>query len=540
MEKKNFFWLKILLFSLASVAGIFFNGGYSVFADINKDEADYLLSHYVYDNWISLPYEQTEVIRDAYVAGINNGLTHQQAANEANLVWHSVADSFNSSEPANRTIISSIRGLVWNFNKQDDGQIVLSPNISDTFTPTVAEQNRTFQAIINNRQYFDEDNVNNALDQTDNSQEQDNPAVDNSVSQNTDNSNVVNSLAGNQTSGQTTARCPEEGLEGVDFLFFHGPLVPCGVKKQCAGNNEGLSIHKPCTLCHFIVLIQNFFNLLLSLLIIVSIFMLTLAGVLYIISAGGKMMNLAKEIVEKTLLGFGLFLLSWLIVFTLISLLSANTSMIGKGENGIFQFTCDDDSAFWNFSDDTTHTNPDDPTHTNPDDPTHTNPSRPGIQTNDEVYGDQDARSVLIDGGIVIKDGVVVDGIKKNTADGVANVARQCSQAMGDKCNVVLTAALDGTHKNPDGSPSHYTGDKTDIRSRSTTPRLNEFLIGTSNTATASSIPIGEKVGHLTRVGTRNDDGAILFKDPEGHPWALEDQGTNNEHWDVNWGKTIQ
>jgi hypothetical protein len=161
---------------------------------------------------------------------------------------------------------------------------------------------------------------------------------------------------------QGTYSCPEgEGLQGMRFLFFHGPLVPCGVNKQCAGNNEGLSINKPCTLCHFIVLIQNFFNLLLSLLIVVSILMLTIAGVLYIISAGGKMTSMAKEIIQKTLLGFGLFLLSWLIIFTLLSLLSANTSMIGKGDNGIFQFTCDDDSAF--YVEPNHQQNPNPPTH---------------------------------------------------------------------------------------------------------------------------------------------------------------------------------
>ena len=143
----------------------------------------------------------------------------------------------------------------------------------------------------------------------------------------------------------TTTNCGEEGLEGQRFLFFRGPLVPCGVNKHCAGNNN-LSIDKPCTLCHFFVLIQNFFNFLLSLLIVVSIFMLTIAGVLYIISAGGKMATIAKEIIQKTLLGFTLFLLSWLIIFTLLKLLAVNTSMLGTGSSW-FQFTCDDESAFW-------------------------------------------------------------------------------------------------------------------------------------------------------------------------------------------------
>lgn len=159
-----------------------------------------------------------------------------------------------------------------------------------------------------------------------------------------------------------TASCGTEGLAGQRFLFFRGPLVPCGVNKHCAGDTNS-SINKPCTLCHFFVLIQNFFNFLLSLLIVVSIFMLTVAGVLYIISAGGKMATMAKEIIQKTLLGFGLFLLSWLIVFTLLKLLAVNTSMLGTGSNW-FQFTCNDNSAFWvnpqQHSDDTNQQHSDD------------------------------------------------------------------------------------------------------------------------------------------------------------------------------------
>ncbi len=362
--------------------------------------------------------------------------------------------------------------------------------------------------------------------------------------------------AGGTTAGGTTATgsgnanattdCGSEGLAGQRFLFFHGPLVPCGINKHCASDTGG-SINKPCTICHFFVLIQNFFNLLLSLLIVVSIFMLTVAGVLYIISAGGKMATTAKEIIHKTLLGFGLFLLSWLIVFTLLKLLDVNTSMLGTG-SGWFQFTCDDESAFWvPTNNGIVRPTPGIPVRPTPGVPVQPTPGAPvkpdpgttppPVSTND-TYNNEEARKVLGDAGVNIKNGVKVDGLQKVSADGLSNFNKQCNSAMSARCETILTAGLDGTHKT--GTQfTHANGYKTDIRSRNTTPNLNKFLIGTNNTAQAGNIAVGSKPGYLTRVGVR-EDGAILFKDPYGHPWALEDQGNNqNEHWDVNWGKKI-
>jgi len=54
----------------------------------------------------------------------------------------------------------------------------------------------------------------------------------------------------------------------------------------------------------------------------------------------------AKEIIKKTLIGFALFLGSWVIVFTVLNLLSANTSLIGKGGDKWFEFSCDTKSVF--------------------------------------------------------------------------------------------------------------------------------------------------------------------------------------------------
>lgn len=117
-----------------------------------------------------------------------------------------------------------------------------------------------------------------------------------------------------------------------------------------------------------------------------------------------------------------------------------------------------------------------------------------------------------------IKKGVNVEGVKSATVDNLGEASKKCRAIMGSH-NVWITAALEGSHKNPDNKLSYYTGDKVDVRSRRTTPNWNKFLIGASDTSTASSIPKGQKVGHLTRAGIRSD-GTILFKDDEGRPWA--------------------
>ncbi len=141
--------------------------------------------------------------------------------------------------------------------------------------------------------------------------------------------------------------CPEEGVQGVDFLFFRGPLVPCGRQADCP-DSEGNQHDETqvCTLCHLLILIKNVFDLILSLLIIVSLVMITAGGVIYVVSSGNaNLKTVAKNLITKTLVGFGLFLLSWLIVLTVLHFLSTNTQMLGGGSNW-FEFECQTQSAF--------------------------------------------------------------------------------------------------------------------------------------------------------------------------------------------------
>ena len=562
MWKSRHFLLQIGLLMFLT-AGLFLFYGQQVKAAINNDNADYLLSHYAYNNWVSLPFEQRQITREVYIQGINNGLTHQQAVNEAHNVWNSVGNSTTSSGASNQTILSSTPGLSWNFQKQENGNMSLTGNFSNNFHPTVPEENRNFQAIINNRQYNDNDSnngnvdINNAMNQMDNSQEQDNPTLrgdQTTTNQSAPGSMIHSSGHNTSSSGQSTTECPEgEGLQGMRFLFFHGPLVPCGVNKQCAGNNEGLSINKPCTLCHFIVLIQNFFNLLLSLLIVVSIFMLTVAGVLYIISAGGKMTSMAKEIIQKTLLGFGLFLLSWLIIFTLLSLLSANTSMIGKGDNGIFQFTCDDDSAF--YVEPNHQQNPNPPTHQqNPNLPNSQqapNPSSPSLTSANALAQDQAYRDILRGVGVSINNDnhctsqgqsgcttlvgaqeYTINKIMQLKADDCPNCDVQVNAVTDkwiDNNGVAHTNNLHSTR----GQYSHDNGYKVDYAGASS---LSNYFVGTANSTAINNIPQGQTSGALRRDGYRNagEYSGPIFYDNEGNQYVYE---TQKGIWDVTYNR---
>ncbi|MCK5080531.1 MAG: hypothetical protein KAQ63_00045 [Candidatus Moranbacteria bacterium] len=135
----------------------------------------------------------------------------------------------------------------------------------------------------------------------------------------------------------------QEGSTG-GFLLLKGHLVPCGRQTNDPGTptNETES----CTLCHLFLLLKNVFDLMLSLLIVTAILLLTIGGVVYIVSMGNpSLVGIAKNIITKTLIGFALMLAGWLLVFTLLTFLSTG-NMVGKGTTSWFEFTCDTNSQF--------------------------------------------------------------------------------------------------------------------------------------------------------------------------------------------------
>ncbi len=141
-----------------------------------------------------------------------------------------------------------------------------------------------------------------------------------------------------------TATEYQEGATG-DFLLLKGHIVPCGRKTDDPGTTT-IKETDECTLCHLFLMLKNVFDLILSLLIIVSILLITIGGVVYIVSTGNSnLTGIAKNIITKTLIGFAVMLISWLLVFTLLTFLSTG-DMVGKDADHWFEFTCDSNSRF--------------------------------------------------------------------------------------------------------------------------------------------------------------------------------------------------
>lgn len=141
---------------------------------------------------------------------------------------------------------------------------------------------------------------------------------------------------------------PTEGVAG-SYLTLERSLVPCG--RKCNDGRTSYDETCNCTLCHLLILAKNIFDLLLAWLIIVSLVMLTVAGVLFILSSGNaSIRQIAKTIVARTLAGFGIFVLSWLIVYTILVFISADPDsgggMLGLGSGGTwYEFTCETENS---------------------------------------------------------------------------------------------------------------------------------------------------------------------------------------------------
>ena len=254
---------------------------------------------------------------------------------------------------------------------------------------------------------------------------------------------------------------------------------------------------------------------------------------------------MAKEIIQKTLVGFGLFLLSWLIIFTLLSLLSANTSMIGKGDNGIFQFTCDDDSAFYvepQDNDDTDSRDNDD-TNARENDATleqndNDNRNQEPIVVNpttDDARKEAENRTKLRLGNVDINHGrcprgetrgcTNVGGLKDVAIEGVIGIKKDCPS-----CTVMITGGSEGGHK------THSDGRHIDLRPTSS---LNRHMTGESNyKKIIENTKVGDTTNGFTRIAdTPGVHGGPTLKDKNGNTYVLEGVTTKGReanikpHW---------
>ncbi len=97
-------------------------------------------------------------------------------------------------------------------------------------------------------------------------------------------------------------------------------VIPCG-----SGAND------PCTICHFIVGFKNLIDWGKNILIALSITMMTIAGVIYIISSGDpEMIKRAKSLAVNTVIGFSLMLGAWLMINTTFWIFSAKSTTVNS------------------------------------------------------------------------------------------------------------------------------------------------------------------------------------------------------------------
>lgn len=119
-------------------------------------------------------------------------------------------------------------------------------------------------------------------------------------------------------------------------------LVPCG---------SGSDVSNACTLCHLIVGIYNLVNWGKNILITITIVAIFISGIMYIVSTGTALMEQAKKFLGASIAGFAIVLCGWLMVATVMWVLSAKTDLGIEKENsnwyglGSVSYTCDTKST---------------------------------------------------------------------------------------------------------------------------------------------------------------------------------------------------
>lgn len=116
-------------------------------------------------------------------------------------------------------------------------------------------------------------------------------------------------------------------------------LVPCGQ----TSDDGATSIREdaPCTLCHLVVGGKGIIDYGLGLMTYAAIAVIVAMAILYIVSTGNQgLMETAKKGIFAALIGFGVMLGAWLLVNTMLRLLSVNTIEGLQRDRSMFGFTC--------------------------------------------------------------------------------------------------------------------------------------------------------------------------------------------------------
>jgi hypothetical protein len=137
---------------------------------------------------------------------------------------------------------------------------------------------------------------------------------------------------------------------GDKYIAYDG-LVPCG-KCSLAGVNvndkgeytsggEDRQMEIPCQLCHIFVMIKGIFDfLLLKIVPAVAILLLTVGGIIFLVSRGNPgTLAQARNILTSTMVGLVAIFASWLIINTVFTFIGL-AEWTGNLKDGWFQINC--------------------------------------------------------------------------------------------------------------------------------------------------------------------------------------------------------
>lgn len=124
----------------------------------------------------------------------------------------------------------------------------------------------------------------------------------------------------------------------ISFL----PLLASAGVVPCANSEHP----EPCTLCHFIVGFNDLINYGFKILVFVALTGLVISGIMYILSAGSEeMIKTAKTFIKQILFGFGIVLLGWVFIFTVMNYFGVKSDLGIQKADGWTKFTCSTEST---------------------------------------------------------------------------------------------------------------------------------------------------------------------------------------------------
>jgi len=122
-------------------------------------------------------------------------------------------------------------------------------------------------------------------------------------------------------------------------------LVPCG---RSVDDLSTATVNETdaCTMCHILLGGKGIIDWGMGVMVIVGIMLIMISGVVYIVSVGDSgRMTYAKGMIGKVIVGLALILCGWLIVNTIITVLSSDDMGIGVQKENWYTFTCDSAST---------------------------------------------------------------------------------------------------------------------------------------------------------------------------------------------------